>query len=126
MTRRDLIAILASTAAVSLPGAVRAQQPAIPVIGFLSSRAPENNTNLTAAFHRGLKEAGYIEGQNLIIEYRWANNDHERLPDMAADLVRTMIAATGGNISAVAAKATTKTIPIVFTVGGDPVELGLV
>src|SRR5713226_5640894 len=101
----------------------------MPVIGFLGSRAPGDDPHLLAAFRRGLKEAGYIEGQNVAIEYLFAENQYDRLPALAVDLVRrqvTVIAATGGIASALAAKAATTTLPIVFTVGPDPVAVGLV
>lgn len=127
MKRRKFIILLGGVAA--WPLVVRAQQPAMPLIGFLHSRAPEDTPNLTAAFHQGLKETSYVEGQNIGIEYRWAHNKHERLPGLATELVSRgvgLIAAFGGNVSALAAKAATATVPIVFAVGGDPVELGLV
>jgi putative ABC transport system substrate-binding protein len=126
--RREFITLLGG-AAVAWPLAASGQQSAVPLIGFLSSRASDDTPNLTAAFHQGLKETSYAEGQNVAIEYRWANNQHERLPELAADLVRRgagLIAAFGGNVSALAAKAATATVPIIFAVGGDPVELGLV
>lgn len=110
------------------PHAVRAQQP-VPVIGYLSSRSPAETAALVAAFRKGLGEAGFTEGQNVAIWYRWAEGQYDRLPEMADDLVRRGVAVlvtTGGEPSALAAKAATSTIPIVFTVGGDPVKIGLV
>src|ERR1700738_1506960 len=127
MRRRELMLLLggAMTAARTL----RAQQKAMPVIGFLGSASPGRNPALIAAFHQGLSETGYVEGQNVVIEYRWAEGRYDRLPALAADLVARkvdLIAAIGGLPSAWAAKSATSTIPIVFAVGSDPVAEGLV
>jgi ABC-type uncharacterized transport system substrate-binding protein len=126
--RREVIALLGG-AATTWPVRARSQQPAMPVIGFLSSRGARESANVLAVFHRSLNEVGFVEGQNVAIEYRWADGQYERLASLAADLVQrrvSLIVATGGENSPLAAKAATATIPIVFTVGSDPIRLGLV
>jgi putative ABC transport system substrate-binding protein len=124
--RREVITVIGGAAA--WPFAARAQQPTMPVIGFLNSGAAEALQSLVAAFRQGLSESGYVEGQNLGIEYRWANGDYNKLPRLAAELVGRHVSAilAGAPPAVVAAKAATTTIPIVFTSGGNPVELGLV
>jgi putative ABC transport system substrate-binding protein len=128
MERRAFIAILSAAAATWSLGA-HAQQPPMPVVGFLNNGSPAAFAPHMAAFQQGLSDAGYVDGQNVTIEYRWAEGDNSRLPALVADLVGrpvTLIAATGGVASALAAKSGTTTTPVVFAMGADPVRFGLV
>jgi putative tryptophan/tyrosine transport system substrate-binding protein len=127
VNRRSFITLFGGAAAAS-PLPARAQQPR-PVVGFMSSRAPEDSVHLLEAFRRGLREGGFVEGQNVVIEFRWARGDYSKLPALAADLVSrrvNVLTAVGGDPSPRAAKRATSTIPIVFGMGGDPVSDGLV
>src|SRR5262249_48575733 len=127
MRRRDFIKVVAGSASI-WPFAVRAQQATTPLIGFLSSRSPNESEALVAAFRQGLAEAGYAEGQNVHLAFRWAEGRYDRLPELAAELVKSqvaVIASVGGSVSASAAKSATRTIPIV-AVASDPVKSGLV
>ena len=128
MNRREFITLVGGAAA-TWPLAAWAQQPAKPTIGFLSGRSPEDSEYLLTAFHRGLAEGGFVEGQNVSIEYRWARGNYNRLPELAADLVKLpvdVLLGVGGDESARAAKAATSSIPVVFGMGGDPVAAGMV
>jgi putative ABC transport system substrate-binding protein len=127
MKRRAFIAALGSAAA--WPLVAQAQQPAMPVIGFMSGRSPTDSAHLVAAFREGLSETGFVEGQNVVIEFRWADGQYDRLPALAAELVARPVAVlvgVGGDVSAIAAKQATSTIPIIFGMGGDPITAGLV
>src|ERR1700686_2024751 len=128
MRRRDFLGVL-SGAAVALPLAVRAQQVGMPLIGYLGSESPDLFATRLRSFHQGLSSVGYDEGRNVAIEYRWAEGHNDRLPAMAADLVRRVVIVIGAPASvaaALAAKSATSTIPIVFETGADPVALGLI
>ena len=128
MRRRDFITASIGSAA-AWPLIARAQPPSVPVIGFLSTRSPENSKYLVAAFHKGLASGGFTEGQNVAVEYRWAYGQYDRLPAQAAELVHrpvTILVALGGEPATLAAKSATSKLPILFGVAGDPVKLGLV
>ena len=126
MRRRKFIVLIASAAA-AWPLAARAQESTTPTVGFLNSASANGYASMAAAFRRGLKEAGYTEGQNVTIEYRWADNQYERLPALAADLVNRRVNVIFANSPSIsAALAATKTIPIIFNSGDDPVRLGFV
>jgi putative ABC transport system substrate-binding protein len=127
MKRREFVTLF--VAAVAWPLATRAQQATTPLIGFLSSRSPNESEALVAAFRQGLAETGYVEGQNVHIAFRWAEGRYDRLPQLAAELVKSqvaVIASVGGSVSALAAKSATRTMPIVAIAGGDPIKFGLV
>jgi ABC-type uncharacterized transport system substrate-binding protein len=129
MRRREFIPLLGGAAA-AWPLAARAQQSATPIVGFMNiNTSAESASDLVAAFRQGLKETGFVEGQNVAVEYRWAQGQYDRFPELAAEFVRrqvAVIAATGGEPSPQSAKAATQTIPIVFTANGDPISEGLV
>src|SRR5947209_986931 len=124
--RRELLAALGGAAAV-WPLAARAQQPAMPVVGFLNSVSPIPFARMVAGFQQGLREAGYVEGQSVTVEYRWAEGQNDRLPALAADLVRHQVAViVGHSIAVQAARAASTTTPIIFVIGTDPVRTGLI
>jgi putative ABC transport system substrate-binding protein len=128
MRRREFLTVFGG-AAVASPLTARAQQPKMPVVGYLHASSPETNAHLVAAFRKGLSETGYIEGRNVAIEFRWAQDDLSRLPELAADLARrevAVIVTPASTTAAKAAKSATSTIPIVFSAGADPVQVGLV
>jgi putative ABC transport system substrate-binding protein len=125
LRRRDFIALFVA----GWPLAARAQRTSIPAVGFMSGRAPEESADLVTAFYKGMAESGFVDGQNVTIEFRWAYGDYDRLPALAADLVNRKVAVligVGGDVSAIAAVKATTTIPIVFGMGGDPVKAGIV
>jgi putative tryptophan/tyrosine transport system substrate-binding protein len=131
VNRREFIALVggASTLLAAKVNRARGQQPAVPVIGVLSAEWPDRFTDRLRAFHGGLRETGYVDGRNLAIEYRWAEGRNDRLPALAAELVRrqvSVIVTAGSTPAALAARAATTTIPIVFYLGADPVDAGLV
>ena len=130
MRRREIVGLIGAIACACMPAAAaRAQQSALPTIGFLSSRSPEEAAHHLEVFREGLKEVGYVERENVSVEYRWARGDYDRLPVLASELTSrrvAVIAAVGGNVSAVTAKTATNSIPVIFIVGADPVRLGLV
>src|SRR5262249_48102555 len=129
MKRREFIALLGGGGLLLAAKVKRArgQQPAMPVVGFLNSRGPSEDAYVLAAFRQGLKETGYVEGQNIVVEYRFAQNQYDRLPVLAADLVRRQVAVIVANTpAALPAKAATTTIPIVFLTSVDPVEMKLI
>src|SRR5262245_55144693 len=129
MRRRDFIKAAAASVVVWSTTMAGAQQPAMPVIGFMSARSPDDTVQVLNAFHKGLSEGGFVNGRNVTVEYRWAHGDYGRLPALAAELVQTgvnVLVATGGDASARAARDATTVIPVVFNSGSDPVKAGCV
>jgi putative ABC transport system substrate-binding protein len=129
MDRREFVMLVGSAAATAILPSASAQQPTMPAVGFLRNTDADSSRSLVSAFARGLAENGYIERRNLTIEYRWADNHNDRLPELAAELIKrdvAVIVAGGGSVVALSAKSATQTIPIVFELGGDPVKMGLV
>jgi ABC-type uncharacterized transport system substrate-binding protein len=129
MRRREFITLLGGAAATWPLPAHAQQQPAMPVIGFVSGRAPDDSAHLVAAFRQGLAESGFVEGQNIAIDFRWAHGDYDRLPALTNDLIKQKVAVlvgVGGDVSAIVAAKATTTIPVVFGMGGDPVKAGIV